>query len=701
MSSSQEAIALATVFIKKCSSVKTLKKARQIHAQVITSIPAGGRSPYLNNNILSMYSRCGSVLEAHQVFDEMPQRSIVSYNALIAAYSHSSNAYMVFELLTRMSREGFTPNGPTFTSLLQASCCFGDATLGSALHAQIVKLDFMSDTLVQTSLLGMYSDFGDLESSKNVFSSMVWKDAMAWNSIIVGHMKNDKIMQGLCFYGGMVKAGALPTPFTYSMVLTACSKLHQHDVGQVTHARLIVSGTPTDLPLQNALLNMYSSCGDTEMEIKVFKQIKNPDLVSWNSMLSALAGKKDAEKCVEMFIHLRKVSLIKPDHYTFAIVISATRSLPACSYGRPLHCQVIKSGFDVSVYVGSTLVSMYFENRDCESAQKLLTLIASKDVVFWTEMITGYARMGDGENAIRCFREMSQEHKIDSFAVSIALSACADLTASKQGDMIHCQAVKRGYDLEMNVCGSLIDMYAKSGDLKSAELILSNVKTPDLKCWNSMLLAYGHHGKAESAFRIFDEIVKHGLIPDDVTYLSMLATCNHCGLVDKGKFIWSSMKQKGLVPGSKHYSCLVNLLSRAGLLTEAEATIMDLDSTSRTFSFEVWRTLLSSCVDRRNLEVGNRVAERIVNANKEDSAGYVLLTNLYALMDRWDDVSKMRRKIRGLVGEKDAGLSWIELVSGAHVFSSGDKTHPEVDELQTELLSLQQNLMKPEEEDSF
>ncbi|KAL8266230.1 hypothetical protein R6Q59_003574 [Mikania micrantha] len=645
-----------------------------------------------------MYSRCGSLLDAHLMFDEMRQRTLVSYNALIAGYSHSlRNAHTAFKLLTRLNIEGFTPNGPTFTSLLQASSCYGDAILGSALHAQIVKLEFTSDTLVQTSLLGMYSDYGDLQSSKKVFSCMVQKDEMAWNSIIVGHIKNEMIMQGLYFYGGMIKSGVLPTQFTYSIVLTACSKLHHHEIGQVTHARLIMSSTPTDLPLQNALLNMYSSCGDTEMMINVLKEVKNPDLVSWNSILSGLAGNKDGEKCVEIFIYLHKVSFIKPDDYTYAIVISATRSLPGCSYGRPLHCQVIKSRFDINVYVGSTLVSMYFENGDCESAQKLVTLVPSKDVVFWTEMITGYARMGDGENAIKCFHEMSQENKIDSFALSIALSACADLAANNQGEMIHSQAVKLGYDLEMNVCGSLIDLYSKTGDLKSAELILSNIKTPDLKCWNAILLGYGHHGNSESAFRIFDQIVKLGLIPDEVTYLSMLATCNHCGLVDKGKFIWSSMKQNGLIPGSKHYSCLINLLSRAGLLEEAETMIMDLDSNSGVFSFKLWRTLLSSCVDRRNLEVGNRVAERIVSVDIEDSAAYTLLTNLYALMNRWDDVARMRRKIRGLMGEKDAGLSWIELYNGAQVFSSGDQTHPDVDDLQAELLSLRKNLMKPEE----
>ncbi|GJW07938.1 pentatricopeptide repeat-containing protein [Tanacetum coccineum] len=646
-----------------------------------------------------MYSRCGSLLYAHHVFDEMPQRTIVSYNALIAAYSRSpENAYTAFKLLARLNVEGFVPNGSSFTSLVQAASSCGDLVLGSALHAQIVKCEFVSDTLVQTSLLGMYSDCGDLESAKKVFGCMVCKDATAWNSIIVGHMKNEKVMEGVCLYGEMVKAGALPTQFTYSMVLNACSKLQHCDIGQLTHAQVIVSGIPTDLPMQNALLNMYSSCGDTQMAARVFKDIRNPDLVSWNSMLAGISGKGDGEKTLEMFNHLGRVSLVKPDDYTFTIILSATRGLSFHSYGKPLHGQVIKAGFDINVFVGSTLVSMYFDNEDSESAQKLISLMPVKDIVVWTEMITGYARIGDGENAIKCFYEMSQEHKLDSFALSIALSACADLAAQNQGEMIHSQAVKLGYESVMTVCGSLVDMYAKVGDLTSAELVLEQIRTPDLKCWNSILGGYGHHGKAGEAFRIMEEIVKRGLIPDEITYLSMLAACNHCGLVDKGKLLWSSMKQNGLIPGAKHYSCLINLLSRAGLLEEAEAMIMDLDFNHVQSNLELWRTLLSSCIDRRNINVGSRVADRIMNIGEEDSAAYVLVTSLYALMGRRDDVANMRRKIRELVGEKDPGLSWIELLNGTHVFSSGDQSHPQVDDMQVELMLLQKNLVTPEED---
>ncbi|KAM7510282.1 hypothetical protein LguiB_009157 [Lonicera macranthoides] len=692
MASSQEASSLATLLIQKCTCTTTLKKARQLHARILTSTPSTPQSPYLNNNIISMYVRCSYLGDAHLVFDKMPQRNIVSYNALIAASSRScSDAHLAFKLLARVQIECLRPNGLTFTSLLQASSCLQDHLLGSSLHTQSMKFGFLDDICVQTSLLGMYSNCGDLKCAMEVFNSMGYKDAMAWNSLIFGYMKNEKIVEGLHLFSRM-RNGDIPTQFTYSMVLNACSRLGDKDNGQLIHAQVIVSGITTDLPLQNALLDMYCSCGDAQTAFRIFSMIKNPDLVSWNSMIAGYLDNGDGEKAMNVFIQFSRTSFAKPDEYTFASVISATGTFPASDYGRPLHAQVNKVGLEMSVYVGSTLISMYFNNGEAGSAQKIFSFIIKKDVILWTEMITGYSRTGNGENAIECFHKMSQEGlKIDSFSLSIALSACADLATLRQGEIIHCQVIKTGHDVEMNVCGSLIDMYAKIGDLQTAESILYQVKNPDLRCWNSMLGGYGHHGKAEEAFKVFDEMLKRGLKSDQVTFISLLAACSHCGLIDKGKFLWTYMKENGLKPGPKHYSCMVSLLSRAGLLNEAEEMIEQ--SPFSGDYVDLWRTLLSSCVSCGNLNIGLRVAERILKIDGEDSATNILLTNLYAAVGRWDCVAEMRRKIRGSMVERDPAVSKIEVAKGIHAFSSGDRSHLWVEEMEAELYRLRGNLM--------
>ncbi|KAJ4966542.1 hypothetical protein NE237_018391 [Protea cynaroides] len=690
----QQTSCLAAI-VQKCTSTTSVRIARQIHAHIlIISAASTGQSasPFLNNNLVSMYAKCGSLQDSQHVFDRMPQRNIVSFNALISTYSRlPHHALSAFELVPVMTNEGFTPNSLTLSSLIQASSSLEEHSLGSALHSQVVRYGFFNSVCVQTSLLGMYSNCGDLESANRVFDHIVDRDAIAWNSIIFGNLKNQKIMKGLQLFGSMVRAGSIPTHFTYSMALNACSRLRDGVSGKVIHAHVIKSDSPADVPLQNALLDMYFSCGETDTAAYVFKNIKNPDLVSWNSMIAGYSDRGVGDKAIDMFIQLLRTSFEKPDEYTFAAVISASGTLPASDYGKPLHAQVEKAGFQRSVFVGSTLVSMYLKNGETDSAENLFTLVPEKDDIVWTEMITGHSQLGDGETALKYFYYMQQGgHKADSFALSSALSSCADLVTLKQGEMFHTQVVKTGYHADVYVCGSLVDMYAKNGNLRAAQLVFSSSACPDLKCWNSMLGGYSHHGKAEEAFKLFDEIIKQGLKPDEVTFVSLLSTCSHCGLVMKGKFFWNCMKEDGLKPGSKHYSCMVSLLGRAGSLQEAMELIIK--SPIGDSHLELWRILLSSCVLHKNLRIGVHAAEEVLRLEPEDSATHILLSNLYAAVGRWDAVAEIRKKIRRLMLEKDPGLSWIEIKDRIHAFSSSDQSHPHIDEALAELYRLQGNM---------
>lgn len=697
MSTLYEASSLA-LLVQKCAAVTSLRRARQLHARLLTATSDVPHSPYVHNNVLSMYARCGSTGDARKVFEKMPQRNLVSFNALIAAYSRvRDHAVSALELGTQLSVECLRPNGSTFTSLLQASSRLEDWFAGSLLHDQVMKFGFLNDQRVQTSLLGMYSNCGDLKSARKVFVWLVDKDVIAWNSIIFGNLRTDEVKKGIQRFYDMLRTGVSPTQFTYSMVLNACGTLGDYRLGQLVHARIVISNSQADLTLQNALLDMYCNCGDTRMAFNLFRRMGSTDLVSWNSMISGYAENGDGEKAMCLFAQLKQMSFVEPDEYTFAAVISSTSGFLASENGKPLHAQVIKAGLETSVFVGATLVSMYFKNGEAEAAEKVFYSVSKKDVVLWTEMITSYSRLAEGNNAIKFYCIMCREgHKVDSFALSGALSSCADLVILRQGEMIHSQAVKTGYDAEMSVLGSLVDMYSKNGVIEAACTIFSQALNPDLKCWNSMLGGYSHHGMVVEALQILDEIIKHGLKPDQVTFLSLLSGCNHSGLVEQGKFLWNYMQENGILPGPKHICCMVSLLSRNGLLDEAEEMI--LKSPSREENVELWRTLLSSCVISKNLRVGISAAEQVLRLDPDDSATHVLLSNLYAASRKWDGVSEMRRKIRGLTLEKAPGLSWLEAKNNIQVFFSGIQSHPEVEEAQMALHRLQGNMIRSERE---
>ncbi|XP_047177504.1 pentatricopeptide repeat-containing protein At3g50420 [Vigna umbellata] len=690
----------APSLLQKCTSVTSIREARQLHALILTTTTVfNSQSPFVYNNILSMYARCGSLTDSHLVFDKMPRRTVVSYNALFAAYSRASSNHAIsaLELYIQMETKGLRPSSMTFTSLLQASSLLQHWWFGSSLHAKAFKLG-LNDICFQTSLLNMYSTCGDLSSAELVFGDMIDRDDVAWNSLIVGYLKNNKIKEGFRLFITMMRVGFVPTQFTYCMVLNACSHLKDYRSGRLIHAHVIVRNVPVDLHLQNALLDMYCNIGNTRTAYEIFSRMECPDLVSWNSMIAGYSENEDGKNAMNLFVQLREMCFPEPDDYTYASIISATGAFPSSSYGKSLHAEVIKMGFERSMFVGSTLVSMYFKNHESEAARRVFYSISVKDVILWTEMITGYSKTTDGIRAIRCFFEMVHEaHEVDDYVLSGVFSACADLALLRQGEIIHCYAVKLGYDVEMSVSGSLIDMYAKNGSLEAAYLVFSQVSDPDLKCWNSMLGGYSHHGMVEEALKLFEEILKQGLIPDQVTFLSLLSGCSHRRWVEQGNFLWNYMNRIGLIPGPKHYSCMVNLFSRAALLEEAEEIINKSPYTED--NLELWRTLLSACVINKNFKVGIHAAEEVLRLKAEDGPTLVLLSNLYSAARRWDKVAEIRRNMRGSILEKDPGLSWIEAKNGIHVFSSGDHSHPKADEVQAELHRLKRNMIRTGNDD--
>ncbi|KNA19241.1 hypothetical protein SOVF_063440 [Spinacia oleracea] len=689
-----EASSFAISLLQKCSTITSLRRAQKLHALILTSSTAFTyHKPFLHNNLLSMYAKCGSLFHAHLVFDKMPQRNFISYNSIISAFARfpDSGSY-AFGLFSQMRYQYFTPNGATFISLLQSASVARNRYHGLALHCLIIKFGQLFDVQVQTALICLFSNFGDLNSVNRVFENVVVKDEYSWNCIISGYVKNNRMAEGLCLFRKMLRSGAIPTEFTFSMVLNACARLSDNSFGQLAHGQVILTGVFLDLPLQNALVDMYSSCGDTQSALHVFEGIQNPDLVSWNSMMAGYSEKGEGEKAMELFVQLQHCAAQKPDEYTFAALISAIQECPASHYGEPLHAKVIVCGLDKSVFVGSPLISMYFGHGKIESAEGVFRTISKKDVILWTEMISGYSKVEDCENAIRFFYDMwKQGHKIDDFALSSALSACADLATLHQGEMLHSLAIKSGCDSEMAVCASLINSYAKNGDLQAAKLIFSEVKYPDLKCWNSMIGGFSHHGKAEEAIRLFEKILDHSLVPDQVTFISLLSACSHCGLIERGKQLWSYMKEKGVYPGLKHYACMVSLLSRAGLLEEAVEIIHESEFSKN--HLVLWRSVLSSAVYNKNLSMGLHAAGKMLELNEQDNATHTLLSNLYASVGSWDGVMDVRKRIRGLKLEKDPGLSWVETVKSLEVFSSGDQSHLRIEEVKAQLQILQGNMI--------
>jgi pentatricopeptide repeat protein len=675
-----------------------LRRARALHALlVVSSLPSAPRPPtFLVNQLLALYCRLSAVPDALALLRSTPCPSVISYNTVLSALSRTPrHAQDAFGLFRGLHSSGLRPTAPSLCAVLRAAGALRDGRAGAAAHAQAAALGFLASDIVPTALLQMYSGCGSPRDANQVFDEMMTPDVVAWNCVMHCNVRYDYLDRALRKFCRMVSTGLAPTESTLSSVLSGCGRAGDLHHGRALHGWVVKSEElDPDLPLHNALLDMYCCCGDLDTAVLVFQRIETPDLVSWNTIISGFSGVADGWTAVQAFVKLKAVSSewLAPDEYTFAAVVAAAASLPAMCSGKPLHACVIKAGLESSVFVANTLLNMYFTNEDPGSAHILFDSVMVKDVIMWTEMVAGHSALGEGELSLKYFIGMLEVgHKADNFSLSSALNSAADLAGLKQGEMLHAQVVKSGYEGNICVSGSLVDMYAKNGTLLRAYSVFCTIQKPDLKCWNAMIGGYGNHGDSEMAFKLFGDMIRSDLQPDHVTYISLLSTCSHCGLVEKGKLYWFCMINDGIVPGFKHYTSMVGLLSRAGLLEEAVELINKSPSAKRYP--ELWRILLSSSVTFKNLSIGVHAAEQALELDPDDLSTHILLSNLYASIGKWDSVSEIRRKIRGLMIEKEPGLSWIEIEKMVHVFSADDECHTRIDDCRDELLRIMENMV--------
>ncbi|CAN1252281.1 Pentatricopeptide repeat-containing protein At2g27610 [Linum perenne] len=407
------------------------------------------------------------------------------------------------------------------------------------------------------------------------------------------------------------------------------------------------------------------------------------------------------------------------DGSTFSCVLKACAYSLHQSLGVQIHGFCTKHGVLEDVSVGTSTVDMYFKNdrvgegkrffdempvRNVVSWTSLLTGYSkckmmddafemfsganeAHDVVSWTAMISGYLQNGNAERAVDLFRGMSKESvRPNEFTYSTILTARPMISPFQQGMQIHAWSIKSRRNDALCVCSALVTMYAKTGDIESANEVFRRQRERDLVSWNSMISGYAQHGDVEKALEVFKEMQILGMEMDGVTFISVISACTHGGLIDEGRRYFDEMvKEHRIEPTMEHYSCLVDLYGRAGQLEKAMEVI---NSMPFPPSATVWRTILGASRVHRNLELGELAAEKLIELQPGDSAAYVLLANMHAVAGNWKERTRVRKLMDVRNVKKEAGYSWIEVKNKTYSFLAADSSHPMSNQIYAKLKEL-------------
>ncbi|MQL72209.1 hypothetical protein Taro_004517 [Colocasia esculenta] len=552
-------------------------------------------------------------------------------------------------------------------------------------HAHLIKGDadpFGSSA--SSFLLSFYavSPHGNMAYAVALFFRLRNPSIFSWNSIIRGLSSCRKPEQAVSFFSEMLRRGFRPNKFTFPFVIKACTESSLIRSGLSVHTHAVKSGLESDPYVHSALIHMYANSKNLHTARKLFDQCSERDVVSWNSMIDGYV------KCGELDL-ARSVF----DRMACRDVISWNTMING--YGLMGNLIQARSLFEQmplrNVVSWNSILAGHAKCGDVEGAYRIFSEMPHRDVVSWNAMLACYAQSGQSNEALALFNEMhSLKVKPTDATIVSLLSACGHLGALDQGECVHAYMKEHMIAINIVLGTALVDMYAKCGIIYLAKEIFDVLEHKDALAWNTMIAGLAMHGHAHEALQLFDEMVETGIRPDDITFIALLGACSHSGMVDKGRQLLQSMSTTyGIDPKVEHYGCVVDLLARAGLLEAAMEVIGNMPMEPNA---NAWGALLGGCRIHGNIDVGEGVGKRLLDLQPKHSGRYVLLSNIYATANKWEEARKVRKLMSAKGVAKLPGLSVIELEGAVHRFTAGDQTHPKTDAIYNKLFEISKQL---------
>ncbi|XP_016196100.1 putative pentatricopeptide repeat-containing protein At3g23330 [Arachis ipaensis] len=600
-----------------------------------------------------------------------------------------------------------------------------------AFHASFIKKGALQTINLVNHLLTLYVKHNKLDYAQKLFDEIPHRDTHTWTILISGFARTGSSVAAFDLFREMQEKDASPNHYTLSSVSKCCSAENNLSLGKEIHGWILRNGVGGDVVLKNSILDLYLKCKAFGYAERFFNLMNERDVVSWNIMIGAYLRVGDAEKSLEMFNNLPYKDVVSwntiidglmqcgyetcaleqlycmVEHgteftaATLSIALILTSSLSLLEIGKQLHGQALKYGFNCNGFVRSSLVEMYCKCGRTDKASIVLRDIplnslrignagteeSNSEMISWSSMVSGYVWNGKYEDALKSFKSMVRELVVVEIrTVTTIISACASAGILEFGQQTHAYIQKIGHRIDAYVGSSLIDMYSKSGSLDDSWKIFRQILEPNVVLWTSMISSCALHSQGRQAISLFDEMLKQGILPNEVTFLGVLNACSHVGLLEEGCKYFRMMKDiYHYNLGVEHCTSMVDLYGRAGRLIEAKNFIFENGISHLT---SVWKSLLSSCRLHKNFEMGKRVSDILLQLAPSDPGAYVLLSNMCSSNHRWDEAAKLRSLMHQRGVKKQPGQSWIQLRDQIHTFVMGDRSHPQDKEIYSYLDNL-------------
>ncbi|MCL7038860.1 hypothetical protein MKW94_000476 [Papaver nudicaule] len=450
----------------------------------------------------------------------------------------------------------------------------------------------------------------------------------------------------------MLRKGIKPDNYTYPFLLNSCATLSALDQGVETHGRILRTGFVMYTPVSNALIDMYGKCNSLDQSRRVFDEMLERDVVSYNALVGAHARLgEEMDQAQRVFDRMPVRNVISFNGMIVGYVNSGDLDSARRVFDRMPEKNVVS---------WTTMLVGYAKNGFVDSARFLFDTMPERNLFAWTAMINGYAQNGRPSEALELFRRM-EKARIKPVAVTMTgvISASAQLGGTELANWIGSYVDREGIEKNEKVLTALIDMHAKCGNMEEACRLFDGIPCPDVFSYSALIAGLASHGHGFKALEIFRKMQEEGIDPDKITFVGVLAACSHTGLVEDGLRFWDRMvKDYQIKPEADHFACMVDMLARAGRLAEAHEMVKSMPEGPHPGALGA---LLSACKTYGNVEIAESIAKKLIVLEPENTGNYLLLSSAYASRGQWEEAAKVRVAMKERRIDKLPGCSWIEV----------------------------------------
>ncbi|XP_073220626.1 pentatricopeptide repeat-containing protein DOT4, chloroplastic-like isoform X1 [Cicer arietinum] len=487
------------LLFKSCTNLLSIPHGTMLHGHVLRL--GFQADTFIQTSLVDMYSKFSIIESARKVFDEMPQRSVVSWNTVISAYSRVCLMDKAMSLLKEMLLVGFEPSASTFVSILSGYSSdlnsFVFLWQGVSIHCCVVKLGFVCfEVSLANSLMGMYVQFGKMDEARKVFDFLDEKSIVSWTTIMGGYMKVGCFIEAFKLFNQMQRQ-SIDIDFVVLLnLISGCVQLGKFFLASSVHSLVLKCGCGEADSIQNLLIAMYANCGNLTFARRIFDAIVGKSVLSWTSMIAGYTRSGHPSEALNLFRRMVRTKT-RPNGATLAIVLSACADLGSLNTRQDIEEYVFENGFESDQQVQTSLIHMYSKCGSIKKAREVFDRVKDKDLTIWTSMINSYAIHGMGDEAISLFEKMttSERLKPDAIVYTSLLLACSHSGLIEDG-LKYFKSMQTDFGItptiEHYTC--LVDLLGRVGHL---DLALDTIQAMPLelqtRAWGSLLSACRIH----------------------------------------------------------------------------------------------------------------------------------------------------------------------------------------------------------------